>query len=102
MINKNLLHHETRQPTSQKYLHIKTIHHEIRQRKIRFQSTSIGYVMRYHHLKVLMAESKRIRDYDILVTECFVVREAILKTGQKGIQWVIIQSDVQLFVDSLI
>lgn len=47
-----------------------------------------------------MAESKRIGDCDILVTECLVVRKAILKGSQNGIQRIIIHSDSQLIENS--
>lgn len=40
-----------------------------------------------------MTESGRIGSYDILMAECLVVREAIIKTSQKDIQLIIIQSD---------
>lgn len=33
-------------------------------------SISIAYVMTDHHLRIIMMESKRIGDCDILVTEC--------------------------------
>lgn len=45
------------------------------------KSSSIEYVMRDHHPKFVMAESKRIRDCANLVAECLAVREAILKAS---------------------
>lgn len=62
---------------------------------------SIAYVMTDHRLRIVMMESKRIGDCDILVTECWVVCEAILKATQKGIQRVIIQSDAHLVMNSI-
>lgn len=49
--------------------------------------------MRDNNSNVVMTESKRIGDCAILVTEYLTVREAILKASQKGIQWIIIESD---------
>lgn len=55
--------------------------------------SSIGYVMRDNHSDVVMAESKSIGNCFILMAQC-AVREAILKTSQKRIQRIIIQSDL--------
>lgn len=49
------------------------------------KSTSIGYATRDHRSRIIIAGSKRIEDYDILVVEYLVVDEAILKTSQKDI-----------------
>lgn len=49
------------------------------------KSKLIGYVIRDHHLKIVMAESKSIGDCAILVVECLAFREVILKTSRKGI-----------------
>lgn len=57
------------------------------------KSTSIGYVVRNHHPKVVMAESKRNGDCAILVAKYLAVREVIFKASQKGIQRIIIESD---------
>lgn len=43
------------------------------------KSTSIGYVLRDNHSKVVMKKRKKIGDCVISVTECLVVRDAILK-----------------------
>lgn len=61
----------------------------------------MGYVMRDHHSKILMMESKSIGNCDILVAKCLVICEALLKASQKNTQRVIIQSDVQLFLNSI-
>lgn len=52
-------------------------------------STSIGYVMRDQHSKIIMMESRRIGDCVILMAECLVVRETNIKASHKGIQWIL-------------
>lgn len=63
--------------------------------------TSTRYLMREHHSKVVMKENIRISDCAIIMAECLVVRVAIRKVSQKGIQWIIIQTDSQLTVNSI-
>lgn len=49
------------------------------------KSTSISYIMRDHHSKVIGIDSKTIGDCVILMAVCLAVHEAIRKAGQKGI-----------------
>lgn len=47
------------------------------------KSTWIGYNMRDHHSKIVMARSKMIGECDILVAECLIMREEILKASRR-------------------
>lgn len=56
----------------------------------------IKCVVRDNQAKIIMTKGKHINEYPILVTECFIVQEALMVAVQKNMQEVIIESDSQL------
>lgn len=61
----------------------------------------VGYVIiGDNRSNTILARSRRLGDYTILVAKCLAVREAILMAIQRSIQRIIIQRDSQLVVNS--
>lgn len=46
------------------------------------KSASLAYIMRDHHLNIIVAKDKRLGDCPMLVVECLAMREATLLNSE--------------------